>query len=171
MDASHVDSGCSLVGVVSDTHGHILNTVKAVEMLASLGVGTTLHCGDIGSPAIPALFTQGPTHFVFGNTDYDSADLRQAIRAAGHTCHDRFGTLTIHERRIAWLHGDALDRLADAELSGDWDVVCYGHTHVREHHYIGKTLVLNPGALVRARRHSIAVVDLKDLQATSIDIV
>ncbi len=171
MEARRMNAGTSLLGVVSDTHGHFGNTIKAVEMLASLGVGTTLHCGDIGSPVIPGLFTQGPTHFVFGNTDGDSRDLRQAIREAGHTCHDRFGTLKIHGRRIAWLHGDAADRLADAELSGDWDVVCYGHSHVFEHHVVGKTLVMNPGALVRARRHSIGVIDLNELQATLIDIV
>jgi predicted phosphodiesterase len=48
--------------------------------------------------------------------------------------------------------------------------VCYGHTHQAEQHRVGKTLVLNPGALYRATPHSLALVDLEHLEATIVPI-
>ena len=36
----------------------------------------------------------------------------------------------------------------------------YGHTHVREQHRTGKTLVANPGALFRANPKTCIVLDL-----------
>ncbi len=71
------------IGVVSDTHGHVEFALAAVRMLQSLDVAEVLHCGDIGSPEIVMLFRSWPTHFVFGNVDYDVGTLRKAIRTAG----------------------------------------------------------------------------------------
>jgi putative phosphoesterase len=96
------------LGVVSDTHGHVPNTRAAVQMLEQFDVEAVLHCGDIGSTAIVPLFAHWPTHFVFGNVDQGTAahELEQAIRAAGQTCHGRFGSLELGGVRIALLHGD-----------------------------------------------------------------
>ena len=69
-----------LLGVVSDTHGDMERTRAAVTMLESLEVGVVLHCGDIGSPEIIPLFERWPTHFVFGNCDYDREALREGDR-------------------------------------------------------------------------------------------
>ena len=75
------------LGVVSDTHGHVGFAADAVRMLESLAVDVVIHCGDIGSVEIVPLWRAWPTHFVFGNVDYDVALLRRAIAAAGQTCH------------------------------------------------------------------------------------
>ena len=139
-------------------------------MLESLEVERVLHCGDIGSPAIVPLFSAWPTHFVFGNVDYDAAQLREAIESNGQTCHDEFGSIELSQRRIALLHGDDTSRLRDVSCSGSWDLVCYGHTHVARQFREGPTLLVNPGAIYRANPHSIAVVDLSNLTATSIVI-
>jgi predicted phosphodiesterase len=48
--------------------------------------------------------------------------------------------------------------------------VCYGHTHKAEFHRVGKTLVLNPGALHRATPHSLAVVDLDTLDVVIVPV-
>src|SRR5947209_18223018 len=90
-----------LLGVVSDTHGDIARTRAAVQMLDSLGVEVVLHCGDIGTPDIVAMFAPWPTHFVFGNCDYDRKTLARAIESAGQTCHGNFGELLLEGVRIA----------------------------------------------------------------------
>jgi hypothetical protein len=41
-----------------------------------------------------------------------------------------------------------------------FDYVFYGHTHVREQHRTGRTLVANPGALFRANPKTCIVLDL-----------
>lgn len=158
------------LGVVSDTHGHVGYTREAIRMLESLEVEAVLHCGDIGSPEIVELFSAWPTHFVFGNVDHNSAELKEAIRAAGQTCHDRFGRLELAGRRIAFLHGDDTALLEQTIAGGQWHMVCHGHTHVARRVSRGSTLVLNPGALYRASPHSIAHVQLPELEATIISL-
>lgn len=159
-----------LLGVVSDTHGRVETTRAAARMLESLEVECVIHCGDLGSPEIVPLFAAWPAHFVFGNVDDDPHSLRAAIAGAGQTCHERFGTLELDGRRIAFLHSDDRRKFDETVASGRWDLVCYGHTHVAEQHQSGRTLVLNPGALHRARPHSFAIVDLATMQATHIPV-
>jgi putative phosphoesterase len=154
------------IGVISDTHGHTANTLAAVRMLESLDVQAVLHCGDIGSPGIPKLLAAWPAHFVFGNCDGDPDALRGAIEQAGMACYGRFGNLELAGRRIALIHSDDAKLFRRVTTSGEYDLVCYGHTHQAEQHREGKTLVVNPGALFRATPHSIAVVDLGTMEAT-----
>lgn len=151
------------IGVVSDTHGHVGYARTAVELLRGLNVQVILHCGDIGSTSIIPLFADWPTHFVFGNVDHDRGSLQAAILEAKQTCHNRFGELELEGRKIAFLHSDDGHLFQQTIRSGEFDLVCYGHTHEAEQHLVGKTLVLNPGALYRANPHSFAVVDLQTM--------
>jgi putative phosphoesterase len=139
-------------------------------MLESLQVERVLHCGDIGSAEVIGMFSAWPTDFVFGNCDFNHADLRTAIRAAGQTCHDEFGELEIAGLRVALLHSHDSQRFQQVVGSGDWDLVCYGHTHVAAIEQRGPTLVVNPGALYRANPHSLAVIELPELEALIINL-
>ncbi len=159
------------IGIVSDTHGHLANTRKAVEVLGRHELEAVLHCGDIGSPEIVPLFDRWKTHFVFGNVDHDEYSLREAIETAGQTCHGRFGTIELQGLRLALIHSDDY-MLFRSTISGqEWDLVCYGHTHLREHHTEGRTLVLNPGAVYRANPHTIALVTLPTLDVEFLELV
>jgi uncharacterized protein len=159
-----------LLGILSDTHGHRENARAAVNLLSGLEVDAVIHCGDIGSLDIVDLFSAWPTHFVLGNVDGESRAFQSAIQTAGQTFHGRFGTIELAGRKVAFLHSDDA-RLFEATIAGgQYDLVCYGHTHVAEQHHVGKTLVLNPGALYRAPRHTIAVVRLPEVEATHISI-
>lgn len=159
-----------ILGIVSDTHGHVEYTRPAVRMLESCEAERVIHCGDIGSPAIVELFRDWPTHYVWGNVDGEEEPLREAIEAVGHQCHERFGELELLGRRIAFLHGDETSRLRWAVESGAYDLVCHGHTHHAEQRRQGSTIVLNPGALYRAQPHSLAIVRLPELEITHIPL-
>lgn len=158
-----------LIGILSDTHGHLPRTLAAVERLASLEVELVIHCGDIGSPAVVDLFSAWPTHFVFGNVD-DPKTLRVAISEAGQSCHERFGKLELQEKAIAFLHGDDKRLLRGTINSGRWDLVCFGHTHIAEVVHQGHTLALNPGALYRTSQPSLAVVQLPSLKVNTVTV-
>lgn len=158
------------IGVISDTHGHTTNTLAAVRMLQALAVEQVLHCGDIDTPEIPRLMTGWPVHFVFGNCDRPQDVLREAIVAAGHTCHERLGRLELAGRKIALIHSDDTRQFRQVQTSGEFDLVCYGHTHVAEQHRVERTLVLNPGALYRATPHTLAVVDLATMEVTPVTV-
>ncbi len=120
-----------------------------------------LHCGDIGSPDIPPLLANWPTHYVCGNVDSQHDQLESAIIQAGGIYHHQFGDITFGEFRIALLHSHISRSLENAISSGLYDIVCYGHTHRSEIHHDEETIVLNPGALYRAAKHTIAILDLK----------
>lgn len=158
------------VGIISDTHGHAELTRPAVRMLKSLEVEVVLHCGDIGSVEVVELFADWPTHFVFGNCDWDQQELEYAIERAGQTCHGQFGDLELDGVRIALVHSHDRRRFRQCIDSGDWQVVCYGHTHVAVVERRGDTLLVNPGAIYRANPHSVAVLELPECQATIVKL-
>jgi putative phosphoesterase len=139
-------------------------------MLESLEVDSVLHCGDIGSSAVVDLFAKWPTHFVFGNCDDDTRGLAAAIEKAGQTCHGLFGELEFEGVKVALLHSHERNRFRAAIDSGQYRLVCYGHTHVAAIDRHGDTVVVNPGAIYRANPHSIAVVDLPAVEASIITL-
>jgi putative phosphoesterase len=155
---------------VSDTHGHIDNTRLAVRMFESLEVEAVLHCGDIGSIAVVELFASWPTHFVFGNCDTSLDEFAAGIKHAGQQCHGLFGDLEFGGARVALLHSHDGRRFRQTIDSGDYALVCYGHTHVAAMDRRGNTLVLNPGAMYRANPHSVAVVELPAVEATIVTV-
>lgn len=154
------------IGVVSDTHGHADRAQQAARMLESLEVEQVLHCGDIGTMEVVRQFDQWPTHYVFGNCDVNLDTFTREITAAGQTCHGWLGDITLAGVRIALLHSHRDHEFRQATASGEFGLVCYGHTHIADEERQGKTLVLNPGALYRANPPSFAVVELPGREVT-----
>jgi putative phosphoesterase len=152
------------IGVVSDTHGHLPSARRAAELLAEREVEQILHCGDIGTPEVVPIFSRWPGHYVFGNCDHDRGELTEAIELVEQTCHDEFGEIELAGCPIAIVHGHDHRRFQEAVSSRRYRLVCYGHTHVPEQHYEGRTLVLNPGALFRANPRTIAIVELPAME-------
>jgi len=157
------------IGVVSDTHGDAESTLLAMRMFESLQVELLIHCGDIGTPEVIRLLSRWPCHLVLGNMD-NAGVLREAIGAAGQTCHERFGHLKLKGRSIAFLHGDDEILLQQTIQSGQWDLVCHGHTHVAAKFSTGPTLVVNPGAIQRTGSPSVAVLELPSLDVIQVPL-
>lgn len=154
------------IGVLSDTHGHLANTQAAARLFAPFKPELLIHCGDVGSPRVVEALRDFKTHYVLGNVDEDVGALEQCIAAARHTFMGRFGKLETAGKKIAFLHSDDAALFRATIKSGEFDLVCYGHTHRAEQHREGPTLVLNPGAVYRANPHSVAVVELPSLAVT-----
>jgi putative phosphoesterase len=148
------------IGVVSDTHGRFEITQNAIHLLRERGAELILHCGDIDSPETVRLFSEIPSHFVFGNWDLRPGRLKSAIAEIGGIWHDEVGQLNIAGKRLAWVHGHVRGQRQRLETSGDFDFLFYGHSHKVEVHRAGRTLVANPGALHRAKTKTVMLVDL-----------
>lgn len=152
------------LAVLSDTHGNLAHVRAAVGVLRGLPIDRLLHCGDVGSPDVIDLLAPWPVHWVAGNVDDDEGELaRTAALYPGHVWHGRLADLELAGRRIALLHGDDFRNLELLIRGQQHDVICHGHTHVVRQEQIGRTLVLNPGALHRAARHTLAELDLRTL--------
>ncbi len=151
------------LGIISDTHGLVARTKAAIDLFRDQEVDRILHCGDIGTAEIIRLFREIPTDFVFGNSDPRTETLRREILAIGLHCQDWFGTLESEGKRICFLHGHQNGRLEQEIASGQWDLICFGHTHVPDLQLFGKTLLLNPGAVQRTPTPSVAIVELPEM--------
>jgi putative phosphoesterase len=159
-----------LIGIVSDTHGNYETVTEALRLMDERRVELVLHCGDIDDAETVRLFRKTPTHFVFGNCDPDEKSLRQAIRTGRGKLHEPFGNLELAGRKIAWLHGDDAHLFRDVERSESFDYLFYGHTHQAEQHRSGPTLIVNPGALHRARVKTFVLLDTDSGELESVTI-
>ena len=148
------------IGIISDTHNRYQTVEKTLELLQARKINLVIHCGDIEDADVVWLFRGFTTHFVFGNCDFERTALRQAIHGIGETLHEPFGEVELEGVKIAFTHGDDKKLLEKLEESGRYDFVFYGHTHHAEQHRTGPTLVVNPGALHRARPKTFLVLDL-----------
>jgi len=162
------------LGVISDTHGLLNETVRAVQLFREHDVQTVVHCGDIGSSAVVRAFQGIETHFVLGNMDGGSMDgeretLQLAAEETGNHFHGWFGSIELSGKRIAFSHGH-LPQFEEELESGNWDLLCFGHTHVASLQIHGSTLLLNPGAFTRVFRPTIAIVTLPDMTVERFDI-
>lgn len=137
------------IGLVSDTHDNAVLSAQAAAFFAREGHDLVLHLGDVTTPATKRLFEELPLVVLRGNNDF-------AIEGLSDSWEHVEG-----EVRLGATHGHLRDEMA--RLLGSCDVVFHGHTHMRRRERMGRALVVNPGALQRARVHTIATMDTRDL--------
>jgi putative phosphoesterase len=131
------------IGVISDTHDNLPKIKKAVELFNAEGAQLVIHAGDIIAPFAAEAMNklQCRVIAVLGNNDGEKIILAKKFEDIGEL-HANMAQIEIGGRKIAVVHySDSVEALA---VSGQFDIVIYGHTHkldVRK----GRTLVVNPG--------------------------
>ena len=147
------------IGILSDTHDRVDAMAAAMKLLREAGAQFFVHCGDVGSERVIDHLAGVPSVFVFGNTDWDRAALARYAQSVGVDCRGSFADLELGGKRFAVIHGDDF-RLKQRLLSEQsHDYLLQGHTHRRADQRIGKTRLINPGALHRAREKTVALLD------------
>jgi putative phosphoesterase len=160
-------------GLMSDTHGQSATAQRAVAVLLRQKIDAILHMGDVGSESVidalavinPKTGKQVDAHLVFGNTDFDADELGRYAASLGMHEHHPAGTLESPGVKLTFTHGDR-DDLMNAALDARVTYLCHGHTHAADRHVVGATTVINPGALFRAPRYTVAVLDTDDASVT-----
>jgi len=145
------------IGILSDTHDRLERTRTAVKLLMDGGAGVLVHCGDLNGAEIVRACSVCPAYFVFGNND-DPVLVRRAVRANGGTCLEWGGEVALAGKRIAVTHGHVSRELRSL-LAAQPDYLLMGHSHELEERREGKTRCINPGALHRASRYSVALLE------------
>lgn len=146
------------LGILSDSHGHADRTARAVEALIQAGAQTLIHLGDFERVEAIDPLAGFDAHVVFGNCDWDINSLSEYARGLGLSVDHPMGELRCDDRVVAFTHGH-LQGLMEQAMRGGVDYLLYGHTHTPADDRVGDTRVINPGALFRARRYTVAVLD------------
>lgn len=138
------------IAVFSDSHDHVANLHRAVQLAKQQRAEMLLHCGDLISPfMLPYLQAfGGPVHLIYGN---NIGDQHLIASRCGTTFdnirhHGVHGTLSVGTLRIAFNHYPEL--AYELARSGSFDLVCYGHDHLFHVEQVGDCLLLNPGDLL-----------------------
>src|SRR4051812_38596458 len=147
------------IAILSDTHSKHSTVRAALAEIERRGAALIVHCGDIADDDTVRLFP-AHTHLVFGNCDLFRADIERAVKDIGATLHEPFGYLELEGRKLAFVHGDDRRQLQELENSDAFDFVFYGHTHEAKEHRVGRTRVINPGALYRAVTRTFVMLDV-----------
>jgi putative phosphoesterase len=160
------------IGIMSDSHDHMVLIRRAADMFRDAGVDTVIHAGDVNSPhAYFYLKDIGvPFYGVFGNNDMDREHLRAAFAPIG-SFHPHLLTLTIGGLTIGVIHDDR--EAAALARDGEYDVIIHGHAHEADVHTINDTLVINPGEVCGwcSGRSTVAILDTRTREVTIHDLI
>ena len=157
----------AIIGLMSDTHGQATIARHAVALLAKHGAVVLIHLGDVGNQqVIDAMVVDGQStgstrqiRLVWGNTDYNSGALAEYAQQLGIVVDHPAGRLMLEDGKIlAYTHGH-VERQVHLALRQRVDYLCHGHTHVARDQRLGPTRLINPGALCRAPRLTVATLD------------
>lgn len=149
------------IGILSDTHGQAELAQQAAAILTGQKLELVFHCGDIGDLAVVDALACLPMVYVFGNVDLDRSVMWRYIESLGGRVGEPLAECELAGRQIAAIHGDDAYHLKDLIDSQRYDCVLHGHTHLPRDEHIGRTHVLNPGALYRVPEPHVLVLNVR----------
>jgi putative phosphoesterase len=156
------------VGLVGDTHDHVLRIRESVSILNRAGVEIVIHVGDYCSPfAVRELGRlDAPLHGITGNNDGDVFQIQRAFVEIGARLEAQWWETRLAARRALIMHEPR--GIVDVAAGGEYDLVVYGHTHEQDERRVGDTLVVNPGEACGwlGGVGSLAIYDTEDHEVT-----
>jgi len=160
------------IGIISDTHDETHNLRTALRLLRAEGVSLVLHCGDVCNPKMVAELDGFDVWIAQGNMDRDLGLERAAEAKLGPGRYAWLQRPLLEGYPAALIHGDNEEVLGNLIASGEYAYVFHGHTHRRRDQSVGRTRVINPGALGGTRRqsHSFCILDLETGETRFIDV-
>jgi len=160
------------IAVLSDSHDNLWRLDAAAEAIQS--AEAIVHCGDLCSPfmvrRLGELAGDRPVHIVWGNNDGDKFLIRSVADGfPSIRLHGELAEIELDGLRVAVNH---YPRLAQAlARTGDYDLVCYGHDHVRFEGHQGRCLLLNPGDVMGMKGPgTVAMVETSSRQVTWLEM-
>lgn len=166
------------LAVISDSHDHKKNILKAVSKINKKDVDALIHCGDYISAFVVRWFDGLNENIkerffgVYGNNDGDRVFLKQNL---GQIC-DLVGMELISEfdgKKIFAAHMPNQETVDAIASSGKFDIILFGHTHaLMNKRYENGVLVVNPGELCGylTGRATFAIVDTNKMEVEIIEL-
>ena len=151
------------IGILSDTHNHRENLQAALRIFKQKAVRILFHCGDLTRVEFTPLLADFRVIYLAGNGDLLWGEIRESLLELNP---DSFGGLVFKGEiggiNIAAAHGH-MEGVVDGLVgSGEYDYVFCGHSHRHKDVQVGRTRLINPGALggLKPEPRSICLLDL-----------
>lgn len=137
------------IAVLSDSHDNVWKLDAAADRIRA--TDAVVHCGDLCSPfmvrRLGEIAGERPIHIVWGNNDGDTFLIGQVAGAfPSIQLHGTLAEIELGGLRIAVNHYPQI--ASGLARSGKYDVVCYGHDHLKHASRDHECLLLNPGELM-----------------------
>lgn len=158
-----------LIAIISDSHDDMQQLAKAVSLINQRKAAHAIHAGDLCSPFTFEVLDDLECKLtaIFGNNDGDHILLNEK---SGGRIFTQPHMLELGGKFIALVHEPpAVEALA---LSGKYDLVVHGHTHIPSIKTEGRALVINPGKLARLHKGKSTMVflDLSRMEAETVEL-
>jgi putative phosphoesterase len=159
------------IGVISDTHNHLPNVSRIVELMNAAGVARVVHTGDITQAKTLEAFSRmdAPLCGVYGNNDVERKSLDAAAQKLGVELHEPL--LELHwAERVIWVAHDPREfEVALPAASARREapaLVLHGHDHRYRLETQHGACVFNPGECAGHMKgyNAVGVVDLVTLE-------
>lgn len=159
------------IGLVSDTHNDQGRLRRALEQLRLASIDVVLHAGDVAGGRILRLCAGFEVWVARGNMDHDPMLFRISQEMFGPGHYRNSHTLSLNGAAVALIHSPD-SPTARAWISSEaYDYVVHGHTHQPRDERVGRTRIINPGALSNPRGSyppSFAILDLATGELTRV---
>ena len=159
------------IGIISDSHDHVDNIKKAVQIFKDRKIDLVFHLGDYVAPSSVRLFKGVKVIGIFGNNDGEQFRVTKAFGEIDGEIKEDFCEINKDYVKFALYHGK-WPEITEALLKcGKYDVVLYGHDHNKLQKKVGKTISLNPGtAHGFGKKCTIAIFDTKSKKAEFVEL-
>ncbi len=158
------------LGIIADSHDHLPNLRKALEIFKEKECKYILHCGDFISPFVFRVFKEFgiPVYGVFGNND---GELIYLLKMAEGIAQLKKGPieLELEGKKIALMHEPTY--ISVLRSSSQFDLIAYGHTHQPQLE-LTPPLLINPGECCGylSGRATVVFCDLEQMSAELIEL-
>jgi len=163
------------IAVISDIHDNFNNLLLALDTMRERGVEQILCLGDIINPGVAKILVDCgiPTFTVWGNNDGDKVTITKFSLAPGSSLEvgdKTYASLEMGGKKIFITHYP--DLVGPIAASGLYDVVFYGHDHLKRSGQFAKCLIVNPGEVsgIKTREATFAVYDTDSNQVEIITL-
>ncbi len=142
------------IGVLSDSHFKVEYTKEVINLLKENGAKYLIHAGDLClEENLKLLEESGLTYVsVFGNNDMSLISISNKYNIKQEPYPFKIKETTFKLMHLPYY------------MTGDCDVVIFGHTHIFESEYKNNTLFLNPGEVCAREKPLVECVllEIKD---------
>lgn len=168
------------IAVISDTHDHRDNILKAVSIMNERNVEALIHCGDYIAPFVKKWFDglndiiKENFYGVFGNNDGEITYIREVLgQICKFTENGLEHILELRGKKIFVAHFPRPETIEALANSGKFDIILSGHTHnvVNEKKDTG-VLVINPGEACGylTGKATFVIIDTEIMEAEVIEL-